>query len=31
MFFLFSIWGLILGKFRAKECYVVSFQVRIFQ
>ena len=31
MFFLFSIWGLILGKFRAKESYVVSFQVRIFQ
>ena len=31
MFFLFSIWGLILGNFRAKECYVISFQVRIFQ
>ena len=27
----FSIWGPILGNSRAKVCYVVSFQVRIFQ
>ena len=31
MFFFFSIWQAILGNSRAKECYVVSFQVRIFQ
>ena len=31
MFFLCSIWGPIHGNFRAKACYVVSFQVRIFQ
>ena len=31
MFYLFSTWGPILGNFRAKVCYVVSFQVRIFQ
>ena len=30
MFFL-VFWGPILGNFRAKVCYVVSFQVRIFQ
>ena len=29
--FFFSIWQAILGNSRAKECYVVSFQVRIFQ
>ena len=31
MFYLFSTWGPILENFRAKEYYVVSFQVRIFQ
>ena len=30
-FFVFSISGAILGHSRAKVCYVVSFQVRIFQ
>lgn len=29
--FFLVFWGPILGNSRAKECYVVSFQVRIFQ
>lgn len=29
--FFLVFWGPILGNFRAKKCYVVSFQVRIFQ